>query len=165
MGGALIAIELALHPLGMTPTGQAVAIGLVFGALSLGIAQGAFDQALRYSKEREAFGKTLSKQQAVAFKLANMATEIEAARHMVYHAARLKDDGQAYGTRASMAKLYASEVAMRATYDAIQIFGGYGYSREYPVERMWRDAKLCTIGEGTSEVQRIIISRDALANA
>lgn len=134
-------------------------------ALSLGIAQGAYDQALRYSKEREAFGKPLSKQQAVAFKLANMSVEIEAARHLVYHSARLKDAGQPYGTRASMAKLYASEVSMRATYDAIQIFGGYGYSREYPVERMWRDAKLCVIGEGTSEVQRIIIARDALANA
>ncbi len=134
-------------------------------ALSLGIAQGAYDQAVRYSKEREAFGKTLANQQAVAFKLATMATEIEAARHLVYHSARLKDSGQAYGTRASMAKLYASEVAMRATYDAVQIFGGYGFSREYPVERMWRDAKLCVIGEGTSEVQRIIISRDILRNS
>ncbi|HED65050.1 MAG TPA: acyl-CoA dehydrogenase [Planctomycetes bacterium] len=132
------------------------------GALSLGIAQGAFDCALRYARDREAFGKPLAKQQAVGFKLANMATEIEAARHMVYHAARLKDDGQDYGVRAAMAKLYASEVAMRVTYDAIQIYGGYGYSREYPVERMWRDAKLCVIGEGTSEVQRIIISRDVV---
>ena len=133
------------------------------GALSLGIAQGAFDCARKYAIEREAFGKSLSKQQAVAFKLANMAVEIEAARHLVYHAARLKDAGAAYGTAASMAKLYASEVSMRVTYDAIQIFGGYGYSREYPVERMWRDAKLCVIGEGTSEVQRIIISRHILA--
>jgi alkylation response protein AidB-like acyl-CoA dehydrogenase len=133
------------------------------GALSLGIAQGAYDCARRYASEREAFGKPLSKQQAVAFKLANMAVEIEAARHLVYHAARLKDSGAAYGARAAMAKLYASEVAMRVTYDAIQIYGGYGYSREYPVERMWRDAKLCVIGEGTSEVQRIIISRDILS--
>ena len=132
------------------------------GALSLGIAQGAYDCALAYAQEREAFGKPLSKQQAVGFKLANMAVEIAAARHLVYHAARLKDNGQDYGTEASMAKLYASEVAMRATYDAIQVYGGYGYSREYPVERMWRDAKLCTIGEGTSEVQRIIISRSVL---
>jgi alkylation response protein AidB-like acyl-CoA dehydrogenase len=91
-----------------------------------------------------------------------MAVEIEAARHLVYHAARLKDAGENYGTKASMAKLFSSEVAMRVTYDAIQIYGGYGYSREYPVERMWRDAKLCTIGEGTSEVQRIIISRSLL---
>jgi alkylation response protein AidB-like acyl-CoA dehydrogenase len=134
------------------------------GALGLGIAQGALDQSLRYAQEREAFGKRLADQQAVAFKLANMAVEIEAARHLVYHAARLKDAGQVYGPRASMAKLYASEVAMRATYDAIQIFGGYGFSREYPVERMWRDAKLCTIGEGTSEIQRMIISRDLIQN-
>jgi butyryl-CoA dehydrogenase len=88
--------------------------------------------------------------------------QVEAARHLVYHSARLKDADQAYGTEASMAKLYASEVAMKVTYDAIQIFGGYGFTREYPVERMWRDAKLCTIGEGTSEIQRIIIGRDVL---
>ncbi len=132
------------------------------GALSLGIAQGAFDCATQYAKEREAFGKPLAKQQAVGFKLANMGVEIDAARHLVYHAARLKDAGVSYGVAAAKAKLYASEVAMRATYDAIQIYGGYGYSREYPVERMWRDAKLCVIGEGTSEVQRIIISRDII---
>ena len=129
------------------------------GALGLGIAQGAYDCALKYAQEREAFGKPLAKQQAVAFKLADMAVQVEAARHLVYQAARLKDAGQPFGTAASMAKLFASEVAMRVTYDAIQVYGGYGYSREYPVERMWRDAKLCTIGEGTSEVQRMIISR------
>ncbi len=134
------------------------------GALGLGIAQGAFDCARQYAQEREAFGKPLAKQQAVGFKLANMAVEIAAARHLVYHAARIKDAGQPFGTEASIAKLYASEVAMRVTYDAIQIYGGYGYSREYPVERMWRDAKLCTIGEGTSEIQRIIISRAILAD-
>ncbi|MEQ1892490.1 MAG: acyl-CoA dehydrogenase family protein [Planctomycetota bacterium] len=133
------------------------------GALGLGIAQGAYDCALKYAQEREAFGKPLSKQQAVAFKLANMAVEVEAARHLVYHAARLKDAGEVFGPTAAMAKLYSSEVAMRVTYDAIQIYGGYGYSREYPVERMWRDAKLCTIGEGTSEVQRLIISRAILS--
>jgi alkylation response protein AidB-like acyl-CoA dehydrogenase len=133
------------------------------GALALGIAQGAYDCARQYAQEREAFGKRLADQQAVAFKLANMAVEIEAARHLVYHAARLKDAGQAYGPRASMAKLFASEVSMRVTYDAIQIHGGYGYSREYPVERMWRDAKLCTIGEGTSEIQRMIVARDLLS--
>jgi alkylation response protein AidB-like acyl-CoA dehydrogenase len=132
------------------------------GALGLGIAQGAFDCARRYATEREAFGKKLSEQQAVAFKLANMALEIEAARHLVYHSARLKDAGEPYGTAAAMGKLYSSEVAMRVTYDAIQIHGGYGYSREYPVERMWRDAKLCTIGEGTSEIQRLIIARSIL---
>lgn len=133
------------------------------GALGLGIAQGSYDCALKYAQEREAFGKPLAKQQAVAFKLANMAVEIEAARHLVYHAARLKDAGQAFGTAAAIAKLYSSEVAMRVSYDAIQVYGGYGYSREYPVERMWRDAKLCTIGEGTSEVQRLIISRAILS--
>ncbi len=132
------------------------------GALGLGIAQGAYDCARRYAQERETFGKPLAEHQAVAFKLADMAVQIEAARHLVYHAARLKDAGEDYGPRASMAKLYASEVAMRVTYDAIQVYGGYGYSREYPVERMWRDAKLCTIGEGTSEIQRLIIARDLL---
>ena len=135
------------------------------GALGLGIAQGAYDCALKYAQEREAFGKPLAKQQAVAFKLANMAVEIAAARHLVYHAARLKDAGQPFGSEASMAKLYSSEVAMRVTYDAIQVYGGYGYSREYPVERMWRDAKLCTIGEGTSEIQRMIISRAILGQS
>ncbi|MFT7516815.1 MAG: butyryl-CoA dehydrogenase [Myxococcota bacterium] len=131
-------------------------------ALSLGIAQGALDQAIAYSSEREQFGKALNRHQAVAFKLADMETEIQAARHMVYHAARLKDSGREYGAPAAAAKYYASEVAMRATYEAIQIFGGNGYSREYPVERMYRDAKLCVIGEGTSEIQKIIISRDLL---
>ena len=132
------------------------------GALALGIAQGAYDCAVQYSNEREAFGKKLNQQQAVQFKLADMAVQVEAARHLVYHAARLKDAGEAYGTQASMAKLYASEVSMRVTYDAIQIYGGMGFSREYPVERMWRDAKLCTIGEGTSEIQRLIIARSIL---
>jgi alkylation response protein AidB-like acyl-CoA dehydrogenase len=132
------------------------------GALGLGIAQGAYDVALRYAQDREAFGKKLSEQQAVAFKLANMALDIEAARHLVYHAARIKDAEQPYSKEAAMAKLYSSEAAMRVTYDAIQIHGGYGYSREYPVERMWRDAKLCTIGEGTSEIQRLVIARDIL---
>ena len=132
------------------------------GALALGIAQGAYDCAKKYAKEREAFGKTLADQQAVMFKLADMAVQIEASRHLVYHAARVKDAGGKFGAIAAMAKLHSSETAMKVTYDAIQIYGGYGYSREYPVERMWRDAKLCTIGEGTSEVQRIIIGRDLL---
>jgi alkylation response protein AidB-like acyl-CoA dehydrogenase len=132
------------------------------GALALGLGEGAYDQARAYAKNREAFGRPLADQQAVAFKLANMATEIECSRHLLYHAARLKDSGQNYSSAAAMGKLYASEMAMRATYDAIQIFGGNGYSREYPVERMWRDAKLCTIGEGTSEIQRVIISRNIL---
>ena len=132
------------------------------GALSLGIAQGAYECAARYACEREAFGKTLVDQQAVSFKLADMAVQIEAARHLVYHAARLKDAGESFGNAAAMAKLHASETAMRVTYDAIQIYGGMGYSREYPVERMWRDAKLCTIGEGTSEIQRLIIAREVI---
>jgi len=135
------------------------------GALSLGIAVGAYQEAKRYATEREAFGKTLADQQAVQFKLADMAVQVEAARHLIYHAARLKDDGKPYTNEGAMAKLYASEVAMKCTYDAIQIFGGYGFSREYPVERMWRDAKLCTIGEGTSEIQRIVIARQILKHA
>lgn len=132
------------------------------GALALGIAEGAYENARRHASERVAFGKPLSAQQAVGFKLANMALDIEASRHLLYHAARLKDAGAPYSTEAAMGKLHASETSMRVTYDAIQVFGGYGYSREYPVERMWRDAKLCTIGEGTSEVQRLIISRNIL---
>jgi butyryl-CoA dehydrogenase len=132
------------------------------GALSLGIAEGAYECALKYAKEREAFGGTLADLQAVQFKLANMALDIEASRHLVYHAARLKDLGLPYGKEAAMGKLLASECAMRVTYDAIQIYGGMGYSREYPVERMWRDAKLCVIGEGTSEVQRLVIARSIL---
>ena len=132
------------------------------GALGLGIAQGAYDVSLKYAQEREAFGGKLSDLQAVQFKLSNMAVEVEAARHLIYQAARLKDADQPYAKEAAMAKLYSSEVAMRVTYDAIQIHGGYGYSREYPVERMWRDAKLCTIGEGTSEVQRLVIARQIL---
>ncbi|HKE00400.1 MAG TPA: acyl-CoA dehydrogenase [Planctomycetota bacterium] len=132
------------------------------GAIGLGIAQGALDKAVDYAKQRVAFGKPLAEHQAVAFKIANMATEIEAARHLVYNAARLKDRGLAFTKESAMAKLYASEVAMRVTYEAIQIHGGNGYSREYPLERYWRDAKLCTIGEGTSEIQRIVISRKIL---
>lgn len=135
------------------------------GALSLGLAQGALDEAVQYSMDRSQFGKPLCEMQAVAFKLADMQTEINAARHLVYHAARLKDQGQVFGPAAAMAKYYASEVSVRASYEAIQIFGGNGYSREYPVERMYRDSKLNTIGEGTSEVQKIIISRDLLREA
>jgi len=132
------------------------------GALSLGIAEGAYECARKYAQEREAFGGTLADLQAVQFKLADMALSIEASRHLVYHAARVKDSGQRFSKEAAMAKLHASETAMRVTYDAIQIYGGMGYSREYPVERMWRDAKLCVIGEGTSEIQRLIIARNIL---
>ena len=132
------------------------------GALSLGLAEGAYETAMAHAKQREAFGKPLTGQQAVQFKLANMALDIEASRHLIYEAARMKDLGMNYSKQAAMAKLHASETAMRVTYDAIQVLGGYGYSREYPVERMWRDAKLCTIGEGTSEIQRLIIARNIL---
>ena len=132
------------------------------GALALGIAEGAYECARRYAKEREAFGGTLSDLQAVQFKLADMALSIEASRHLVYHAARLKDAGQPFSLEAAMAKLHASETAMKVTYDAIQIHGGMGYSREVSVERMWRDAKLCVIGEGTSEIQRLVIARHIL---
>ena len=132
------------------------------GALSLGIAEGAYECALNYAKEREAFGGTLADLQAVQFKLADMAVQIEASRHLIYHAARLKDAGLPFSKEAAIGKLHASETAMKVTYDAIQIYGGMGYSREYPVERMWRDAKLCVIGEGTSEIQRLVISRNIL---
>ncbi|HEX9792493.1 MAG TPA: acyl-CoA dehydrogenase family protein, partial [Planctomycetota bacterium] len=132
------------------------------GALAVGLSQGALDQASRYAVEREQFGKPLARHQAVAFKIADMHTETMAARHLVYHSARLKDAGRDFGTESAMGKYFASEVCMRSTYEAIQIFGGNGYSREYPVERMYRDAKLNTIGEGTSEVQKIIISRALL---
>ena len=130
--------------------------------VALGIAQGAYDCARRYAQERVAFGKPLAKQQAVAFKLANMEVEIQAARHLVYHAARLKDAGLPYKQEAAMAKLFASEACYEITKEAIQVHGGVGYCREYEVERMFRDAKLCEIGEGTSEVQRIVISRNVL---
>ncbi|NQT35105.1 acyl-CoA dehydrogenase [bacterium] len=129
------------------------------GAMALGIAQGAYDEALKYSQERYQFGRQISKFQAVQFKLADMATWIEAARHLVYNAARLKDAGKSYGKEAAMAKLYASEIGTKIAEEAIQIHGGYGYTRDYPVERMWRDAKLCEIGEGTSEIQRLVIAR------
>ena len=131
-------------------------------ALALGLAEGAYERSCRYALERQAFGKPIAKQQAVAFMLADMATRIEAARHLVHHAARLKEAGRPYTKEASMAKLFASEIAMKVCYDAIQVHGGYGFTTEYHVERMWRDAKLCTIGEGTSEIQRMVISREIL---
>lgn len=131
-------------------------------AMALGLAQGAYERSVKYAKERTTFGKRIADHQAIGFKLADMAVEIEAARHLVYNAARLKDAGRPFGAEAAMAKLYASEVAMRVTSNAIQVHGGYGYSTEYEVERFWRDAKLCTIGEGTSEIQRLVISRNLL---
>lgn len=133
-------------------------------AMAVGLAQAAFDAGIRYAKEREQFGKSISEFQGIQFKLANMATEIEAARHLVYGASRIKDAGEKTTRYSAMAKLYASEVSMRCTNEAIQIFGGNGYSREYPVERFWRDAKLTEIGEGTSEIQRIVIAREVLSD-
>ena len=133
-------------------------------ALALGLAEGAYELALKYSHERQAFGKPIAKKQAVAFMLADMATQIEAARALVMAAAVKKDAGLPYRKEAAMAKLFASEMAMKVTYDAIQVHGGYGFTTEYHVERMYRDAKLCTIGEGTSEIQRIVISREILVH-
>jgi butyryl-CoA dehydrogenase len=132
------------------------------GAMSIGLARAAMERAAAYSKEREAFGNTVSEFQAIRWMLADMATEIHGSRLMVHHAARLRDQGKPYTTEASMAKLFASEMAMRATKNAIQIFGGYGFCKDYPVERYWRDAKLTVIGEGTSEIQRLVISRELL---
>jgi alkylation response protein AidB-like acyl-CoA dehydrogenase len=129
---------------------------------ALGIAAGAYELAVAYSKERSAFGKPISQHQAIAFKLADMATEIEAARLLVYRSAIMKDQGLDYTQAAAMAKLYASEVAMRHTVEAVQIHGGYGFVKEYHVERLMRDAKITQIYEGTSEVQRIVISRNVL---
>ena len=132
-------------------------------AQALGIAAGAYELAVKYAKEREAFGKPIAQHQAIAFKLADMATEIEAARLLVYRAAWMKDNGMDYSTAAAMAKLFASEVAMRQTVEAVQVHGGYGYVKEYHVERLLRDAKITQIYEGTSEMQRIVISRSILA--
>jgi len=132
------------------------------GAMALGLAEGAYDKALEYARERKTFGKPIGSHQGVAFMLADMKVEIEAARHLIYHAARLKDAGQPYALDASMAKLFSSEMAMRVCRNAIQVLGGYGYMTEYGVERYYRDAKLCEIGEGTSEIQRLVISRHIL---
>lgn len=129
---------------------------------ALGIAQGAYDLALKYAKERETFGKPIAKHQAIAFKLADMATDIMAARLMVYRAAWLKDNGADYDAASSMAKLFASSAAMKHTVEAVQIHGGYGYVKEYHVERLMRDAKITQIYEGTSEIQKIVISRKIL---
>lgn len=131
-------------------------------AQALGIASGAYELALAYSKERKAFGKPISQHQAIQFKLADMATQIEAARLLVYKAAWLKDQGEDYAQASAMAKLYASEVAMSVTVEAVQVHGGYGYVKEYHVERLMRDAKITQIYEGTSEIQRIVISRGVL---
>jgi len=132
-------------------------------ALSLGIAEGAMEASVKYSKERKQFGKFLSEFQATQFKLAEMSTEIEAARLLIHKAAYMKDNGENINMIASMAKLYASEIATKATNEAVQIHGGYGYIKEFPVEKLYRDVKLMTIGEGTSEVQRMIIAKNILS--
>lgn len=131
-------------------------------ALSLGIAHGAFDAALQYSKEREQFGKPISHFQGIAFKLADMATEIEAAELLTYQAADLKNRGLKVTKESAYAKYYASEVCVRVSTEAVQIFGGYGYTKDFPVEKFYRDSKLCTIGEGTSEIQKLVIAREVL---
>ncbi|MDX1993136.1 MAG: acyl-CoA dehydrogenase family protein [bacterium] len=132
------------------------------GALSVGLAQGAFEEAVKYARQRHAFGKPISEHQAIQWMIADAALEIEAARTLVYKAAWMKDEGRDYGKMAAMAKLFASEVAERVCKNAIQIHGSYGYSREFPVERMYRDQRLMTIGEGTSEIQRLVIARRVL---
>ncbi len=128
-------------------------------SMALGIAQGAYESALKYAKEREQFGKPIFEFQAIQFKLADMATQIDAARLLVHRAAWLKDNKKQTTKEAAMAKIYASEIAVKVCEEAIQIHGGYGYTKDYPPEKFWRDAKLCTIGEGTSEVQRLVIAR------
>ncbi len=131
-------------------------------ALSLGIAQGAFEAALNYSKERHQFNKPISSFQSISFKLADMATKIEAAKLLTYRAADMKNKGQNVNKESAMAKLFASEVAVEVANEGVQIFGGYGYTKDFPAEKYYRDAKLCTIGEGTSEIQKLVISRAIL---
>jgi len=131
-------------------------------ALSVGTAQGAYEAALRYSKERRQFGKAIGEFQAIQWKLADMATEIDAARLLTMRAASMKDAGMKTTMESSMAKLYASEVAVKCANEGVQIHGGYGFIKDYPAEKYYRDVKLCTIGEGTSEIQRLVIARQLL---
>ena len=133
-------------------------------ALSLGIAKGAYEAAVKYAKERHQFGKPIADFQAISFKLADMATQIQASELLVRKAGRLKDTGEKSTTLSAMAKYYASETAVRVANEAVQVFGGYGYTKDFPVEKFYRDAKLCTIGEGTSEIQKLVISRELLKN-
>jgi len=132
------------------------------GALALGISKGAYEASLKYSKEREQFGKPISHFQGISFKLADMATEIEASQLLLHKAAYLKNKGEKVTTIGAMAKMYASEVSVKIANEAVQIHGGYGYTKDYPVEKFYRDAKLCTIGEGTTEIQKLVISRNLL---
>ena len=131
-------------------------------ALSLGIAKGAYEAALAYAKERHQFGQAIANFQGISFKLADMATEIEAAELLIMQASDLKNRGEQVTKQSAMAKYYASEIAVKAANEAVQIFGGYGYTKDFPVEKYYRDAKLCTIGEGTSEIQKLVISREVL---
>ena len=135
---------------------------IAISAMAVGLAQSAYERALRYSQQRETFGKPIAKHQTIQAYLAEMATSIDAARLLTYRAGFLKDRGQSFGLEASMAKLFASEISVAVAERAIQIHGGYGYVREFEVERIWRDAKLCTIGEGTTEIQQVIIARGLL---
>ena len=132
-------------------------------ALGLGIAKGAYEAAVKYSKERHQFGQPISNFQAISFKLADMATQIEAAELLIYQAADMKNKGERMTKEGAMAKYYSSEVAVRVSTEAVQIFGGYGYTKDFPVEKFYRDSKLCTIGEGTSEIQKLVISKSILA--
>src|SRR5262249_23521250 len=131
-------------------------------ALGVGIAQGAYEAALKYSKQRKQFGRFISEFQAIQHKIADMAREIDAARRLTLRAAWMKDAGQSVNKESAMAKLYTSETAVRVANEAVQIHGGYGFIKDYPVEKFYRDAKLCTIGEGTSEIQRLVIARQLL---
>lgn len=131
-------------------------------ALSLGIAKGAFEASVQYSKERQQFGKSIAQYQAIAFKLADMATQIEAAELLIYQSGYLKNHGQKVTRESAIAKLYASEIGCKVCNEAVQIFGGYGYIKEFPVEKHYRDIKLCTIGEGTSEIQKLVIAREII---
>jgi alkylation response protein AidB-like acyl-CoA dehydrogenase len=149
---------------GFVNTMQVLDAGRIgIAALSVGLAQGAYEAALAYSRHRKAFGKAISTFQAIQWKLADAATRIEAARLMTYRAAYLKDRGQRTTMESSMAKLYASEIAVRVAEDGVQIHGGYGFVKDYPAEKYFRDVKLMTIGEGTSEIQRLVIARRLLA--
>jgi alkylation response protein AidB-like acyl-CoA dehydrogenase len=132
------------------------------GALALGIAKGAYEAAVKYAKEREQFGKPIAHFQAIGFKLADMATKIEAAELLLHQSAFLKNEGRNLTKESAIAKYYASEIACEVANEAVQIFGGYGYTKDFPVEKFYRDAKLCTIGEGTSEIQKLVISREIL---
>jgi alkylation response protein AidB-like acyl-CoA dehydrogenase len=149
---------------GFVNTMQVLDAGRIgIAALAVGLAQGAYEAALSYAQERKAFGKPIAKFQAIQWKLADAATRIEAARLMTYHAAYLKERGGRTTLESSMAKLYASEVAVKVADDCVQIHGGYGFVKDYPAEKYFRDVKLTTIGEGTSEIQRLVIARQLLS--